>query len=589
MMWPPQKHPLRSWRSTLPLLGGILALGGLSLFLPIRVRFPVVASGTACLLLVATWVLIQRHRQGGPGRQFFLFLALAVGIHGVLDCFDLLGKYWIPWFQMGTGARLTLKVMGPVLQFLAVYFWPTEGASRSLRSREILDALLFTTSLFLIFWLLGLGDLVAGAPLPARQKIIQLWYLLDYALLMGMALYRGLNTPGRFANALGWLLATFGVVAAGNLGWIYLHLHGRYYFGHPMDGTALVIAVLYLLTAFGSIPEPAAHERMKERKASLILPYLPFMLALPLAVQRVAHGANSANAAILWLVLGMITALLLRQFSALWDSYRFSRRLEAQVQQRTQALMESQAMLLRTQRLNLLATLGAGLAHDLNNLLSVVGLTTDLMEEDLEAGRPPERKDFNALRRASSQASDMVKKLMAFGRSDEASEQVFDLSERIEGMVKLLEKLATPSIQLRWEPCREPLRLKLDPALIEQILVNLVANARDAMPTGGRLSIRTERNEGLDGSWAVLTVEDSGTGIPEAHLGRLFEAFFTTKESGKGTGLGLASVKAIAEASGATIAVASQLGVGTIFTLRFPLPCVEEAGMKTADVTAGRG
>jgi signal transduction histidine kinase len=451
-----------------------------------------------------------------------------------------------------------------VLLGIAVFSWPALESSRSLRWRELLDALLFTTSLFLVFWLAGLGSLFAEAPLPFYQKASQLVFFLDYALLMGLALYRGLN-------ALGWILATFFAVSIGNLTWVSLSLRGHYYPGHLMEPSALLISVLYLLTALAPGPSVQGGESRASRLGSLFLPYLPFLLALPMAVSRLPRQTRAPDSVTLWLGLGMIGLLLLRQLIALWDSHTISRSLETQVRQRTLALEESQAMLLRTQRMNILATLGAGLAHDLNNLLSVVVMTTDLLEEETDAGQPPARKDLDALRRASTQASELVKKLMAFGRRGESQAQLFDLRERVQGMAKVLEKLATPSVQVQWELGPDPLLLRLDPVQIEQILVNLVANARDAMPKGGTLRIRTARCESPKGVQATLSITDSGTGIAEENLGHLFDAFFTTKEPGKGTGLGLASVKAIADECGATITVESQLGMGTTFRLGFRL------------------
>ncbi|MFZ1614654.1 MAG: ATP-binding protein, partial [Holophaga sp.] len=442
---------------------------------------------------------------------------------------------------------------------------------RALRWREFLDALLFTNSLLLVFWLMGLGDLIAKSPLSLSQKAAHLLVFLDYALLMGLAIYRGLNASGRFANALGWMLAAFFLVSAGNLAWIGLDLRGLYHAGHPMDALFLLIASLYLLAALAPLPAESLPATKAARLSSLLLPYLPFLMALPMIIYRISHLRQGQDAVALWLGTGMMALLLLRQLVALWDSLLFSRSLEAQVRERTRALEESQALLLRNQRMNIMATLGAGLAHDLNNLLSVIVMTTDLLEEETQAGQAPKPRDLSALRNASTQASDLVKKLMAFGRRAESESHLFDLRERIQGIAKLLEKLATPAVRVEWEHDPNPLYLELDPMHIEQILVNLVANARDAMPTGGRIRIRTRLHQGPEGSLAELAVSDSGTGIPEEHRGQLFDAFFTTKEPGKGTGLGLASVKAIADECLATITVESVVSLGTTFTLRFPL------------------
>lgn len=567
----PQTQAPAFSRLAISVVAGALCLGCFSLLLALPARILFVDSATIVLSLVAVGCFLHRTRAGGPGRFFFLFLALAVFLHGAMMTANLLAKQGLPWFRLAPSVGFVLNLAGPVLQGIAVFCWPSANPGRALRWREFLDALLFTNSLLLVFWLMGLGDLIANSPLSLSQKAAHLLVFLDYALLMGLAIYRGLNASGRFANALGWMLAAFFLVSAGNLAWIGLDLRGLYHAGHPMDALFLLIASLYLLAALAPLPAESLPATKAARLSSLLLPYLPFLMALPMIIYRISHLHQGQDAVALWLGTGMMALLLLRQLVALRDSYLFTRSLEAQVQQRTQALEESQAMLLRTQRMNLLATLGAGLAHDLNNLLSVVTMTTDLLEEDLEAGVMPTRKDISALRSASTQAGELVKKLMAFGRRGEAQPQRFDLRERLQGVAKLIEKLATPSVRVAWDLGLEPLFLDLDPIQVEQILVNLVANARDAMPQGGTLRIRTEKREEPGGPTARLSITDSGIGIPEENLGRLFDAFFTTKEPGKGTGLGLASVKAIVDECRATITVESQVGVGTTFVLKFPL------------------
>jgi len=567
----PRKLPASLAAVAASLLAGIAALGGLALLLPVQGRIIFIDSASILINLAAVGFLLRRSREGGSARPFYLLIALALAIHSGLAAQNFLSNHGLSWFRLEFRLSFFLHLSGPALQAIALFFWPTARSGRALRWREFLDALLFSTSLFLTIWLAGLGHLVSGASLSFFQKIAQLVFALDYTLLMCLVLYRGLNAPGRFASPLGWLLAAFTVVSAGNLVWIGLFLRGLYYPGHALDIVGMLVPVLYLLAALAPIPSERRSQPRRPTGTSLALPYLPFLLALPLVVDRILHLEAPQDSVALWLGVGMFGLLLLRQLVALWDSQDFSRSLEALVQQRTLALEESQAMLLRTQRMNILATLGAGLAHDLKNLLSVVGLSTELMEEDLRAGRPSAQKDLDALRGASSQATELVKKLLAFGQRGELQPQLFDLRDRVQGMAKLLEKLATPIVQVRWELGLDPLYLEMDPVQIEQILVNLVANARDAMPGGGRLLIRTEHCQGPEGKHqAALTVADSGIGIPPENLDRLFDAFFTTKDPGKGTGLGLASVKAIADECGATITVVSEPGAGTTFTARFP-------------------
>jgi len=369
------------FRQASGLLGASLALGLGCLVLPSSVRDPILNVVPDLITFVAAWLLLRRFRAGEPGRLFFLCLALALLVHGVLSWSSLLARTSLPWLRLGPVGQFCTNLAGPLLQGIAVFCWPASKPGGTLRWREFLDALLFTVSLFLVFWLLGLGDLIVGAPLSPLEKANKLLVFLDYALLMGLAVYRGLDASGRFANSLGWLLAAFLVVTAGNLAWISLSLRHSYHPGHPLKALLLLIHTLYLLAALAPNEPGGSTPSVASRWGGLIMPYLPFLLALPLSLYRLPNPAKPQDMVALWLGRGMIGVLLIRQLVALWDSNAFSRNLEAQVQQRTRALEESQAVVLRTQRMNLLATLGAGLAHDLNNLLSVVSVARDIMED----------------------------------------------------------------------------------------------------------------------------------------------------------------------------------------------------------------
>lgn len=548
-----------------------------TLFLPITVRLVGVELLALGLTALTVALLARRLRAKTSTRNSLGLLALSLLLHGFLALGKLLAIQGVPWLDPASKLSFCLDLLVPLLLGAAVFAWPSSDRNLVARWRECLDAVLFTTSLFLVFWLLGLGDLFSAAPLAFGLKLRELTFFLNYALLMGLALYRSLDSPEGFASPLGWLLCAFSMAAFGNLAYIALYLRGSYFPGHPMDGLSLFILSCYLLAALTPIRGRSEQDMVLPgpRIGSLFLPYLPFLMAVPLIVVRWPSLGRMQDVVAIWLGLGMLGLLMLRQLVALWDSQVLSRNLEAQVRQRTLALEESQSMLLRTQRMNILATLGAGLAHDLNNLLSVVTMSTDLLAEDLKEGQTPSPKDLSTLRSASTQAGELVKKLMAFGRRGESRPQVFDMRERLKETAKLLEKLAGSHVKVTWIFGGEPLMLHMDPIQIEQILVNLVANARDAMPQGGTLRIQADLDRGAEVPKARLSLTDSGTGIPSENLERLFSAFFTTKEPGKGTGLGLASVKAIADECGATIAVESHLGVGTTFTLHFNVASLE--------------
>jgi signal transduction histidine kinase len=309
--------------------------------------------------------------------------------------------------------------------------------------------------------------------------------------------------------------------------------------------------------------------------AVLVAPYLPIFLALPVGIHYALGTQHPGLVVLSWIRPGLAILVLARQFVALRDLHRFSKGLESTIQERTSSLEGLQTVLLRNQQMNLLATLGAGVAHDLNNLLSVAMLTTEKLACDLEDGVPPRTEDLDQLQAALGKASGMTAKLMAYGRSQDLAEPRFELNDQLQSLRPMLEQLGGRSVQVTLELAPEPLWLDQDPAQMEQVLLNLTINARDAMPAGGSLRIRTRCAEAR--KQVILEVADTGTGIPNEILPRLFEPFFTTKQPGKGTGLGLASVKAIVEGCGGQIAIRSQVGQGTTFCLGFPISAAKEA------------
>ena len=228
-----------------------------------------------------------------------------------------------------------------------------------------------------------------------------------------------------------------------------------------------------------------------------------------------------------------------------------------------------EAQLRQAQRRELVGTLAAGVAHDLGNLLSAVGGSLDLVSDPTQPAAVRERalaQASLALRRSHA----FLRALLAVGRRDPGtSEQVpMDLAQAVREAADLLKPLLGNGIDLQVDLPSSPVPLRGDPLQIEQVILNLALNGRDAMPRGGRLHLRAGREP--DGQ-PFLAVEDEGEGIPEALRDRMFSAFFTTKEGHRGSGLGLAMVQGIARSHGATVQVDSVPGQGSTFTLRFPL------------------
>jgi CheY-like chemotaxis protein len=229
--------------------------------------------------------------------------------------------------------------------------------------------------------------------------------------------------------------------------------------------------------------------------------------------------------------------------------------------------------------------LAGGVAHDFNNLLSVIISYSGLLASELRP-EDPMREDLGEIRKAGERAAALTRQLLAFSRQQVLAPEVIDLNQVVSGMRKMLTSLASEDVQLVIDVDPQLGKVLADPGQVEQVIVNLIVNARDSMPGGGTLTLRTANVEldeafcrehpGLSpGPHVLLTVKDTGMGMDEATRARAFEPFFTTKEVGKGTGLGLSTVLGIVQQSGGGIALDTRPGEGT--TVRIYLPrCAEE-------------
>jgi len=271
--------------------------------------------------------------------------------------------------------------------------------------------------------------------------------------------------------------------------------------------------------------------------------------------------------------------------------------LRSEIQEREraeQALRQSEAQLRQAQKLEALGTLAGGVAHDFNNLLTVIMGYTDLVTHAL----PPTgamRDDVAQIKEAAQRATTLVRQLLAFSRKQVLQLRIVDLNDVVTGLEPLLRRLIGADIDLQVRLAPQLQRVKADAGQMEQVVMNLVVNARDAMPGGGTLVIETgdvtldrrhqHRPDALPGGPAVmLAVSDTGTGMDEATRARIFEPFFTTKAPGEGTGLGLSTVHGVVHQTGGSITVFSELGKGTRF--RIYLPPVGETTRETPSTAA---
>jgi two-component system cell cycle sensor histidine kinase/response regulator CckA len=258
--------------------------------------------------------------------------------------------------------------------------------------------------------------------------------------------------------------------------------------------------------------------------------------------------------------------------------------------------------LLHSQKMEAVGRLAGGVAHDFNNLLTVIKGYSELMLNEL-SDKDPMRGEVEEVRRAAERAASLTRQLLAFSRRQVLEPKVLDLNVIINNMEKLLLRLLGEDVELQVSLSSSLGMVKADPGQIEQVIMNLAVNARDAMPRGGKLTLET-RSHVIDesyarehavvhaGQYAMIAVSDTGMGMDAETVSHIFEPFFTTKEIGKGTGLGLSTVYGIVKQSGGYIWVYSEPGRGTSFKIYLPIVrggTTDEAGGRPTLTPTYRG
>jgi two-component system cell cycle sensor histidine kinase/response regulator CckA len=255
-------------------------------------------------------------------------------------------------------------------------------------------------------------------------------------------------------------------------------------------------------------------------------------------------------------------------------------RMRASLQKTQTEQKQLEERLRQAHKMEAVGRLAGGVAHDFNNLLTIIRGHGDLLLDRI-GGVDSNRHSVEQIQKAAGRAVSMTRQLLAFSRMQVLQPRVLDLNAIVADMGKMLPRLIGEHIEYTFQPAEKLSPVKADPGQIEQVILNLVVNSRDAMPNGGKITVRTlniELNDSeaskrppmTSGSYALLTVSDTGHGMDEETRTHIFEPFFTTKEVGKGTGLGLATVYGVVKQSGGYIWVESAIGKGTTFEIYLP-------------------
>ena len=477
---------------------------------------------------------------------------------------------WSAWL-----GRLTIPLLG-----LTMLAWPLGPRTAAERVRAAMDGLIFGASAFFLAWVLGLGGVVRHSTIERSYATSILFGNAFRMLNLGIVVYLAGRDRRMLRGPLGWLGASQLIATVSGLLVVTLRMEGLYFAGHwsalAMSAGLVMEGVMPWLAA----PPPPRSDAPAAPSLGGALPYVPAGAALVVTLLTVAGPLQPLDAAGTAFALVIIATLLLRQFLALRDVRHLSESLEAQVADRTRALAQSQAALVRTQRLEAVGRLAGGVAHDFNNLLTVIRGYASLLRQTLPHP-DPRGDDVVEIDRAAQRGAALTQQLLAFASRQPGEPRLVDPAELLEGVEGLLRRLVGEHVAVEIHAPRGTGPVRIDPAQLEQVLANLAANARDAMPGGGTLrievgsvtldsAVRARLPDAQPGDYVELRVRDTGIGMAPDVISRIFEPFFTTKRAGHGTGLGLATSYGVVRQAGGHIDVESTPGGGSTFHVYLP-------------------
>ena len=589
----PDIPTIPAWRAPRAIALTLLVAGDLIVFMlePRSLARVVVGqvlwSSLAGIVVLSALVRARRERRAFVG---WTVLGLALALMSVATLSTaveyLVAGTVLPFPRIGDW----LQVPGFAAMGFALLAWPLGSPSTSARLRTFLDATLFAVASFSIIWATILWSVRRGGVSGAVWGLLVAQFGI-MAVLFAIIAYLGLGAPGRMKGPVGWITAALGSAMLATLAILTAGALGTYYVGHWSDLAAGVPLFVFVLATVTPRPVTGAGPAAPVESDPLLfggwLTYgsigVAFMVSgWALALERredpvlLGHG------------FAIIALLVLRQMLAVRDIRQLTTGLEAKVRERTRELEESQAALVRAARLEALGRLAGGVAHDFNNLLTGIVGYAEMIEMSSDEG-DPRRQDAEEIRKSVERGARLTRQLLAFARKQPGHAVVLDPLGIVNDLQNLLRRLIGIDIVLTVRGA-ETGRVRMDPGQLEQIIVNTVVNARDAMPNGGTLDIEVEDvNE--DGPFVRIRIRDSGAGMSPEVMARIFEPFFTTKDESKGTGLGLATCYGIVHQAGGFIEVDSAPGRGTRFDIHLPRTDAVEQWTAPKDVAGrpGRG
>jgi len=522
----------------------------------------------------AIWCYLERARaRPGEAAGWRLFaLGAACGIAG--SAIVLVAEAAGVANLAPRAVSFVLVCVAGFIQARAMFLWPWHRSEQQHRGLHILGSVIFAASLALLLWMIR-GFESGHVSLSSFSAVFQLAVINTAArtvLLGGAIMFLLSEDPRRVQGPLGMILAGVVIMVTAALGVASTT-------GAAPTGIALsawfafgqMVPLLFGLSAWIPAPlETATPSRRFPEPAAIALQYVPFVVTGVFLAQIDVHDRRELTISLAaFLTISLV--VVVRQVVVFRAVQQANRALEERVTERTRKLEQVQAVLVRNERLNTLATLGAGLTHDLNNLHGVIGMSAEMMQHDVARGMPVHDEHLREITTAITRAGRLTKRLMSFARDEmgTAKPTLIDLCAAVGAQEELMRMLLPRTVSLTLA-LNAPRRYVLTPAtLVEQVLVNLISNARDAMPDGGEIVVTVRLAEGAE-SALLLEVRDTGHGIPPEIQASIFETFFSTKAD-KGTGIGLASVRALMHDVGGTIGVESTPGEGATFLLTFPL------------------